>query len=42
MTAIFSTNRQAVPWEQAKHTAKEDLAAVMEDLSRLLAAMGQH
>lgn len=41
VTAIFSTNRQAVPWEQAKHTAKEDLAAVMEDLSRLLAAMGQ-
>lgn len=41
VTAIFSTNRQAVPWEQAKRTAKEDLAAVMEDLSRLLAAMGQ-
>lgn len=41
VTAMFSTNRQALPWEQARLTAREDLAAVMEDLARLLAAMGQ-
>lgn len=41
VTAMFSTNRQALPWEQARLTAREDLAAVMEDLARLLAAMGR-
>ena len=41
VTAMFSTNRQALPREQARLTAREDLAAVMEDLARLLAAMGQ-
>lgn len=39
VTAMFSTNRRAVPWEQARLTAKEDLRAAAGDLFRLWAAM---
>ena len=35
VTAIVSTNRRAVPWEIARQTAREDLAAALEDLFRL-------
>lgn len=38
ITAIFSTNRRAVSWEEARLTAKEDMRAVMRDLARLWAA----
>lgn len=41
VTAMFSTNRRAVPWEQARLTAKEDLRAAAGDLFRLWAAMDQ-
>jgi len=40
ITAMFSTNRRAVPWEKARLTAGEDLRATMEDLARLWAAWG--
>ena len=39
VTAVFSTNRQAVPWQQARLTAREDLAAALEDLFRFYAAV---
>ena len=39
VTAMFSTNRRAVPWEQARLTAKEDLRAAAGDLFRLCAAL---
>lgn len=38
VTAMFSTNRRAVPWEQARLTAREDLRSTMGDLARLWAA----
>lgn len=39
VTAMFSTNRRAIPWEQARLTAKEDLRAAAGDLFRLWAAL---
>lgn len=39
VTAMFSTNRRAVPWEQARLTAKEDLQAAAGDLFRLCRAL---
>lgn len=39
VTALFSTNRRAIPWEQAKQTAKTDMRSVMGDLARFYAAM---
>ncbi len=38
ITAMFSTNRRAVPWEEARLTAREDMRSTMEDLARLWAA----
>ena len=35
VTALISTNRQAVPWEIARKSAREDLQAALEDLFRL-------
>ncbi len=35
VTAMVTTNRRAVPWETARLSAKADLAAAMEDLTRL-------
>ena len=39
VAAIFSTNRRAVPWAQAKQTAKADMRSVMADLAQFYAAM---
>lgn len=36
VTAIFSINRLAVPYAQAKHTAKEDLRLTMMNLARII------
>lgn len=38
VTGIFSINRVAVPYSQAKHRAKEDLRRTMENLCRVLGA----
>lgn len=37
---VFSTNRAALPWEQARPRAKSDLALTMDNLMRLLARTG--
>ena len=39
VTAVFSTNRQAVPWERARQTARADMAAALEDLFRFYAGV---
>lgn len=39
VTAVFSTNRQAVPWETARLTAAEDLDAALDDLFRFYAGV---
>ena len=39
VTAMFSTNRRAVPWELARQTAREDLRAAAGDVARLCAAL---
>ena len=39
VTAMFSTNRRAVPWEEARLTAKEDLRAAAGDLFRLCSVL---
>lgn len=36
VTAIMSTNRVAVPFEEAKLRAKSDLALTMDEIMRLL------
>lgn len=41
VTAIFSTNRRAVPIEAAKKSAKENLAAAADDLMRLIARLSR-
>lgn len=41
VTAMFSTNRRAVPWEVARETAREDLEAAAENLARLYAVLGR-
>ena len=40
VTAVFSINRTAVPYEQAKLRSREDLGSTMEDLLRLLRGVG--
>lgn len=40
ITGIFSINRVAVPFSEAKHRCKEDLAATADNLARVLARFG--
>ena len=40
VTAIFSTNRLAIPFSEAKHRSKSDYRLTIENLFRALAALG--
>ncbi|MDO4574603.1 MAG: glycerate kinase [Planctomycetia bacterium] len=42
ITAVFSTNRRAVPFSEAQRTCREDLDAVMENLMRFIDSARRH
>ena len=39
VTAVFSINRVAVPFSEAKHRSKRDYAETMEDIARFAKAL---
>ena len=39
VTAVFSINRVAVPFSEAKHRSKRDYAETMEDIARFARAL---